>query len=359
MELKKHMMTAISFFLPVVVGAGFLLAIGNILGGQNIEDFSAGFTFADTLTTMGNLGLGLLPMVAATAISFSIADKPGIAPGIIVGMVSSSIGAGFLGGLLGGYIAGYLVQFIKKYVKVPKWMEGLMPTLIIPFLGAALAGLIMFYIIGTPISVFTEYLTAYLGNLNTSSLFLYGVIIGVLSSIDYGGPINKIVFSFVFTLFSEGIYEPITVLILASMVTPFGMTMAYFISKLFRKKIYTKLEVETLKTAFPMGICQITEGCFPIVMNDIIRCVVATGIGGGIGGGLSMLWAADSRIPAGGMFALPTMENPIGFIAALLIGSLATAIALIILKKPVTDAQENKVKEHEEADIDISDLRIS
>ena len=52
-EIKKHLMTAISFFLPIVVGAGFLLAIGNMMGGQNIQAYKDGFTFADTLVTMG------------------------------------------------------------------------------------------------------------------------------------------------------------------------------------------------------------------------------------------------------------------------------------------------------------------
>ena len=79
-----------------------------------------GFSFADTMTTMGGYGLGLLPMIVSTAIAYSIADKPGIAPGLIVGMVASGIGAGFLGGLVGGYLAGYTVVTIVKSLKVPE-----------------------------------------------------------------------------------------------------------------------------------------------------------------------------------------------------------------------------------------------
>ena len=116
--------------------------------------------------------------------------------------------------------------------------------------------------------------------------------------------------------FSEGIYEPITVLILASMVTPFGLTIAYFLGKIIRKNILNRQEIDTLKTAFPMGICQITEGCFPIVLNDLARNVIATGVGGAVGGGLSMLWGADSRIPASGMFAVATMTRPWAFIGS-------------------------------------------
>ncbi|WP_368262592.1 PTS transporter subunit EIIC, partial [Enterococcus faecium] len=76
---KKHLMTAISFFLPIVVASGFLLAIGNMLDGTTIESFTDGFSFADTMTTMGGYGLGLLPMIVSCAIAYSMADKPGIA----------------------------------------------------------------------------------------------------------------------------------------------------------------------------------------------------------------------------------------------------------------------------------------
>jgi fructose PTS system EIIBC or EIIC component len=359
-NLKKHAMTAISYLIPLVVAAGFLLAIGNIMGGSTIENIKDGFSFADCLTSMGSYGLGLLPMIVAAGISFSIADKPGIAPGIIVGMISKGIGAGFLGGFIGGYIAGYITKLIKDKVKLPVWAEGLMPTLIIPFLASLLSGLVMYFIIGTPIIFMTDFLTNYVSNLDSSSRFLYGIIIGILSSIDYGGAINKVVFAFVLGLQSEGINEPITVLILASMVTPFGMTFAYFISKLFKKNIYTKVEVETLKTAFPMGICEITEGCLPIVMNDIIRCVISTAVGGAIGGGLSMLWGCDSKIPASGMFAMPTMSNPFQFFIALIIGSLATGVMLVILKKSVDPNEEKQtLDENDEEDVDLSSIKLS
>lgn len=334
---KRHLMTAISFFLPIICASGFLLAVGNMMGGTTIESFSEGFSFADTMSTMGGYGLGFLPMIVSTAIAYSIADKPGIASGLITGFVAHGIGSGFIGGIVSGYISGIIVLILVSVLKVPKWMEGLMPTLVIPFISTFISGLIMYYVIGGPINWVTNLLTAYLSGLNTSSLFMYGAIIGVLASIDYGGAINKVVFAFVFAMFSEGIYEPITVLILASMVTPFGLTIAYFLGKLIKKNIFTNQDVETLKTAFPMGIFQITEGCFPIVLKDLPRNMIATGIGGAVGGGLSMLWGADSHIPASGMLAVPTMTKPGAFILALLIGSLVQAIVILLIKKPVTD----------------------
>lgn len=359
-DLKKHAMTAISFLIPIVVGSGFLLVIGNFGSGQNITDFSKSFTIFDAFSTMGIMGLTLLPMVVSTGISYSIADKPGIAPGMIVGLVANAVGAGFLGGFLGGYIAGYITVFLIRSIKVPYWAEGLLPTLIIPLSASAVSGLIMFYVIGIPVRGLTEILTNYLKGLDSQSKFIYGMIIGVFASIDYGGAINKVVFAFALGLFYEGIKEPITVLILASMVTPIGMTIAYFISKLIKKRIYTKQEIETLKSAFPMGLAQITEGSLPIVMNDVIKCVIATGVGGAIGGRFCMLFGANAGIPAGGLFVLPTMPAVKAgyFMLSLLIGSFATAIVLLVLKKPV-DIDEAIIDDDNEADIDMDTVKFN
>lgn len=86
--------------------------------------------------------------------------------------------------------------------------------------------------------------------------------------------------------------------------------------------------------------------------------MIATGVGGAIGGGLSMLWGADSHIPASGMFAVFTMTRPWAFIAALLIGSLATAVTILILKPKVDPNLTPELVEEEEEEISWDDLKI-
>ncbi len=147
--------------------------------------------------------------------------------------------------------------------------------------------------------------------------------------------------------------------ILASMVTPFGLTIAYFLGKIIRKNIFNRQEIDTLKTAFPMGICQITEGCFPIVLNDLERNVIATGVGGAVGGGLSMFWGADSRIPASGMFAVATMTRLMGIYWCIVSWFFVTGITILLLKKPVDPNAEIIQEEKEEEDISWDDLTIS
>jgi len=359
LNLKGHLLTAISYLIPIVCGAGFLIAIGMAFGGTAQGTLIQGkFDFFDGLATMGGAALGLLPVVIATGISYSIAGKPGIAPGFIIGLTANAIGAGFIGGILGGYLAGYLVFAILKYIKVPNWAKGLMPTLIIPFIASMVGGLIMVYVIGMPVAAFTTLLTNFLDGLGNSSLLIFGGVIGLLSGVDYGGPINKTVFAFVLTMQAEGVNGPITALQLVNTATPIGFGLAYFVAKLFGKNIYSKVEVETLKSAVPMGVINIVEGVIPLVMNDIVRGVVATAIGGFVGGATTMILGADATVPFGGVLMLPTMSKPWAGVIAILVNVVVTAVVLAVIKKDVKEEEPEVIAEKEEAEINLEDIQI-
>lgn len=356
---KGHLLTAISFLIPVVCGAGFVISIGMSMGGTVQDSLIAGqFDLWQAMATMGAKALGLLPVVIAIGIAGSIAGKPGVAPGLVVGLAANAISAGFIGGMIGGYMAGYLCLGIIKYVKVPKWARGLMPTLIVPFLGSLISGLVMVYIIGTPVGAFTDALTGFLRSMGTSSNLIMGAIIGGLCIIDFGGPINKTCFAFVLTLQAQGVNEPITALQLVNTATPIGFGLAYFIGKLFKKNIYTKVEIETLKSAVPMGVVNIVEGAIPIVMNDFVRGIAAAAIGGACGGAVTMVYGADATVPFGGFLMLPTMSNPMAGFMALVVNILVTGTVYALIKKEAVEEVVDLAEDDEE-DIDLSELKIS
>lgn len=160
-ELKRHAMTGVSYMLPLVVASGLLIAIGNICGNNPpvISDYKSPYTLWQAAVTLGVYGMGLIPAVMSAAISYSIADRPGIAPGLLMGMIANSMGAGFFGGMLGGYMAGWCVNFLKKVVKVPVWAQALMPMLILPLLASLIVGFIMFFLLGGPIAAASFALT--------------------------------------------------------------------------------------------------------------------------------------------------------------------------------------------------------
>ncbi|MHC5248992.1 PTS fructose transporter subunit IIC [Enterococcus sp. LJL90] len=356
-ELKRHALTAISYMLPLVVASGLLIAIGNLMGGSVIEDYTTSFSVASALTSLGVMGMGLLPSFISGYIAYSIADRPGIAPGFLMGMIAQTIGAGFLGGMLGGYIVGYLIKWMRETIKVPKWAEGLMPMMIIPTISSLIVGLLMFFVLGTPIVWLTAALTTFLESLNGTSRVVYGFIFGALSCIDFGGPICKVPNLMADGLLLEGILEPEGIKVLACMVPPLGVTFSYVLSKFVNKKIYTQEEQDNIKVAFPMGLCMISEGVIPIAMNDLVRTVFCTAIGCGVTGAISFSFGVGSPVPSGGVFVIPVMTNPVMALVALLTGTAVTGILLVLLKKTVTIEQEEVAERMEEA-MDLSDFKI-
>mgnify|MGYP003606455653 FL=1 len=355
-EIKKHALTAISYMLPLVVASGLLIAIGNLCGGENITDFSQPISVPSALTSLGVMGMGLLPSFISGYIAYSIAARPGIAPGFLIGMIAKSIGAGFLGGMVGGFVVGYFIVWLKKLLKVPKWAEGLMPMMIIPTVSSVVVGILMFFILGVPIVWLTQALTNFIRSMEGSSKIVYGFVFGVLGCFDFGGPISKVPNLFADGLLLEGILEPEGIKVLGAMVPPFGVTIALILSKVFNKKIFTMEEEDNIKVAFPMGCCMITEGVIPIAMNDLVRTVVSSSIGCGISGAISFVFGNGSPVPSGGVFVIPVMTKPLVAVCALMTGSMVTGLLLFFLKKRVTDESLTRVEIEE--DIDLSGIVI-
>lgn len=360
-EIKKHVLTAISYLLPLIVASGLLIAIGNLTGGSEISSLDE-LTVPSAFTSLGTWGMSLIPAFIGGYISYSIADRPGIAPGFLMGEIASFLGAGFLGGLIGGLLVGYICLALETYLKVPKWAQALMPMMIIPLLSSAIAGLIMFFVLGTPLTMFTTALNNFITGLDQSQKALYGFIIGWIGCIDYGGAISKVPNLICDGLMADGIYGPEGIKVLAAMVPPFGVTFGWLLSKAINKPIFKKTEVENIKVAFPMGVCMISEGVIPIAMNDLIRTVICTSIGCGVCGAISFSFGVESMVPSGGVFVIPAMTNPLMAVVALLAGSCVTAVLLVLLKKRLTPEQEDDLalpEDDTEEEVDLSGFSLS
>ena len=344
LQIKKHLLTGISFMLPLVVAAGLCIAIGQIIPRFGIET-----KISEVLVNLGVYGMNLLVPVFCASIAYSIADKPGIAPGLVLGYLANEIKAGFLGGILFGFVVGFVVLWLKKNIKVPKSMEGLVPVMLLPLLSIIICGLGAYFIVGVPIVALQNFLLDFLVNLDGKGKFLTGAILGGMVGFDFGGPVNKTASIFVDGLLLNGIYGPEAVKVMVAMVPPLGLGL----SVLLTKNKYTKAEIEGAKVAFPMGLCMITEGVIPIAARDPIRVIAASTISGMIAGGLSMLWNVGSSIPSGGVFIIPFVQNPLGFIAALIIGSCVMAAILSITKKvPAPEEEEGELIMEEDMNLD-------
>ncbi len=334
-DLKRHIMTGISYFIPLVVGAGLTMAIGRVIAGTSVDNLgTSGLGY--WLYQTGNLGMQLMVPMLCAYIAFSMGGKPALAPGFIVGWVSYNINTGFIGGMLGGIVVGVVVNICKKYIHLPKTLEVLKGMLIIPFLATAISGLLMYAVIQGPIVWLMNALTGLLESMSNGSRFIYGGVLGAMATFDFGGPVNKTATAFCNALYAEGIRDAKTVQIIASMIQPFGIA----ISCLIARNKYTKAEKETLKAAVPMGCFMISEGVIPIAARDLVRVVLACVCGSFVAGGLSMVWGNSSELLNGGFIAFPFFTSPVQGLICLVLGSAITGIILAVIKKPVTEADE-------------------
>lgn len=332
----KHLMTGVSYMLPFVVAGGLLIALSFAFGG--IYVFENEGTFGAVLFRIGaEAAFALMVPILAGFIAYSIADRPGIAPGMVGGMLAVSIGAGFLGGIVAGFIAGYSTYWLARWIQLPKNLEGLKPILILPLLGSAITGLSMVYIVGTPVSIIMDALTAWLTGMQETSAMILGIILGLMMAFDMGGPVNKSAYTFAVGLLDSDIFLPMAAVMAAGMTPPLGLALA---STLFKDR-FTHDEREAGKAAWVLGISFITEGAIPFAAKDPIRVIPSLMVGSAITGALSMLFGCGLRAPHGGIFVLPipnAVTNLPMYIVAILAGMVVTAGMLYILKQPVTAA---------------------
>lgn len=327
----SHLLTGVSYMLPMVVAGGLCIALSFAFG---IEAFKQQGTLAAALMQIGgNSAFALMVPVLAGFIAFSIADRPGLTPGLVGGMLAVSTGSGFIGGIIAGFIAGYVAKLISSKLKLPSSMEALKPILIIPLLSTLVVGLAMIYLIGTPVSKILAGLTHWLQTMGTANAVLLGAILGAMMCSDMGGPVNKAAYAFGVGLLSTQTYAPMAAIMAAGMVPPLALGLA----TLLARKKFDNAEQEGGKAALVLGLCFITEGAIPFAARDPIRVLPCCIVGGAITGALSMAVGAKLMAPHGGLFVLliPGAITPVlGYLLAIIAGTVVAGVAYALLKRP-------------------------
>ena len=335
----QHLLTGVSYMLPMVVAGGLIIALSFAFGSFEMVDGVQKLVGESHLAEIGGLAFSLMVPLLAGYIAYSIADRPGLAPGLVGGLLAVSTGAGFLGGIIIGYFAGYLAMLITKYLPLPKTLEALKPILIVPLLATLATGLVMQFIVGTPIAWLMEALTEWLKSMGTANAVLLGALLGGMMCTDMGGPINKVAYAFGTGLISAQVYAPMAAVMAGGMVPPLAMGLATLIA---RKK-FAKAEQESGKASLVLGLCFISEGAIPFAARDPLRVIPCCIIGGAITGGLSLAFGSELMTPHGGLFALaiPGVVKPVGgYLLSIVVGSVIAGVAYALIKKPEAQTSE-------------------
>ena len=340
--IYKHLMNGVSHMLPFVIGGGLLIALAFLFDDYSINpaNFGKNTPIAAYLKTIGEQAFGMMLPVLAGYIAMSIADRPGLAVGFVGGMVAKmgatfmnpaggDVNSGFLGALLAGFIGGYIVVLLKKvFKKLPKSLEGIKPVLLYPLLGIFRVAVATTFI-NPFVGAINDGLTHFLNGMGGTSKVILGAVVGGMMSVDMGGPVNKAAYVFGTAQLAEGNFDIMAAVMAGGMVPPIAIALC---STFFKKK-FTKKERQSGLVNYIMGLSFISEGAIPFAASDPLRVIPSCIIGSAVAGGLSMALNCTLRAPHGGIFVLPTIGNPFGYLAAVVIGSVVGCVILAALKK--------------------------
>jgi len=349
-RIYKAVMTGISYMIPFVAAGGILVALGFVfeaitvpnLGNVNtkaILDSATLFNLGDVhwtlylgavLQTIGGFGLSLMVPALAAYIAYGLAQRPGIAPGFIAGSVALAVNAGFLGGIVGGILAG-LIAYALGTLKLPRWLGSMMPVVITPLVTSLVAGLAMYLLLGAPLAWVMTTLQDWLTSMSGGSALLLGLILGAMMASDLGGPINKAAYLFATAGLSSGAtvnQEIMAAVIISGMVPPLAMALATTL----RPKLFNENERENGKAAWLLGASFISEGAIPFASADPARVIPSTIVGGAIAGAISMGAHVASPAPHGGIWIIGLAQNPLMFLAAVVAGTVVSALLYVVLK---------------------------
>ncbi|MGF3183636.1 PTS fructose transporter subunit IIC [Facklamia sp. P12934] len=335
-EMQKAFSTGVSYMIPSVVVGGIFLAIALSTGTPTDKGMEIKSQLMQNLNDLGVAGFSMMIPLLSGYIAYSIAGKPGLVPGMILGFVAntpigkSSISTGFLGAMLLGVSSGYFVEWMKSW-KTNATIRTIMPILIIPVITVLVLGLGYIYLLAPPIAGIVGWLVGTLGNLQGTSAILLGLIIGAMTAVDMGGPINKTATAFTIALMAEGIFEPNGAHRIAVAIPPLAMGLSTLISK----DKYLEEDRNLGISALFMGLIGITEGAIPFAVKDAKRVLPAIIIGSAIGGALGMINGVEALVPHGGLIIIPVVNGKVWYFLAMLIGTLVSVVILHFTKPTI------------------------
>ena len=346
-QIYKHLMNGVSHMLPFVIGGGILIALAFLLDDYSIDpsNFGTNTPMAAWFKTVGGTAFGFMLPILAGYIAMSIADRPGLAVGFVGGALAASgmtfsqpagaVSAGFLGALLAGFVGGYIVLGLRKLSdKLPESLEGIKPVLIYPLVGILLIGIFM-SAVNPFVAMLNTGLTNGLNSMGGSSKILLGAVLGGMMSIDMGGPFNKAAYVFGTAALASDGFDIMAAVMVGGMVPPLVIALC----TTFFKNRFTENERKSGLVNYVMGLCFISEGAIPFAAADPLRVLPSCIIGSAVAGGISMALGCTLRAPHGGIFVLPVIGNALGFVIALVVGSVVGMAILGLLKKPLISSK--------------------
>ncbi len=366
-EFQKHLMTGISYMIPVLIMGGLLGAISqlipymfmNIDPSMSIVDAINSGSYQGTSENMLKLAYVLqsfgfklfgfaIPIFAAFAAN-SIGGKTALICGFIGGVVANNpietlnivdgayapvapAPSGFFGGLLIAFLIGYFVRFLNNHIKVSHNWMAFKTTFLIPLISVLMTMILMIYVI-TPIGAsLNEAVKNLLTSAGKSGDIVYAMLLSLTTAFDLGGAVNKAA-GFVATGLAVDKIMPLTARVIAIVTPSIGLGLSALLDKyIVKRRVYDRQLREAAKTSIFLAFMGISEGAIPFALENPAFTIPLYMIGSLIGALFGVGFGAVQWFPESAIWAWPLVENIIPYVGGILVGSIFIAIINILYR---------------------------
>lgn len=366
-EVQKHLMTGISYMIPVLIMGGLLGAISqlipyvflkidpsvSIVDAMNSGDFTGTslsmLNLADVLSKFGFTLFGFAIPIFAAFTANSIGGKTALICGFMGGIVANKpierlvltdgvfegvapAPSGFLGGLLIAFIIGYFIKFLNEKIKVSHNWMAFKTTFLVPLIGILTTMVLMLYVI-TPFGAFLNgQVKNLLESAGQSGQIVYSVLLSIFTAFDLGGAVNKAA-GFVATGFAVDKVMPITARVIAIVTPSIGLGLSTILDKyIVGRRVYDRQFKEAGKTSIFLAFMGISEGAIPFALENPAFTVPLYVIGSVIGSLFAVITGAVQWFPESAVWAWPLVSGLPQYVGGILIGSLFIAVVNILYR---------------------------
>ncbi|WP_066900452.1 PTS fructose transporter subunit IIC [Streptobacillus notomytis] len=364
----KHIMTGISYMIPILIMGGLIGAFSqvipyvllkidpsvNILGAINSGQFN-GFSLqllkiSHLMESFGFTLFGFaIPMFAAF-VANSIGGKTAFSAGFIGGYIANKpihiiklldngvydkvapVPSGFFGAIIIGIFIGYIVKWLNQNIKLSEKFLAFKTTFLIPLLAALICMIAMIFVI-TPVG---GWLNIQIRNIleiaGKQGEYVYALISSAATAFDLGGPVNKAA-SFVAIGFSTDKILPLTARNIAVVIPSIGLGLSTLIDrKLVGRRVYNKEFYNAGKTSIFLAFMGISEGAIPFALENPVFVVPLYVISAMIGSMTAVMLGAVQWFPESAIWAWPLVSKLPSYILGIFVGSIIIAIVNVFYR---------------------------
>lgn len=329
-KVYQHLMSGISQIIPILMISGIFMSIIPFTQRYGIEH-----EYLNLIYYIATLAINIAIPIMSAFISDSIAGKPAFIVSLISSIFLINIQGNVIEGIIVGFIAGYIVLGLSYIFRfLPKDIQSLVPNLFIPLIGS----FVMVLIIYMTAPYFGSYISLFTQKFNNVALIIIGALLGIMMSIDLGGPINKTAYTIGIIGIFIGRYDMMSAVMLAGMLPPLIIWLIMMFTHIFQSD-----QRKNKWSCLLNGLCFVSEAAIPYMQEKkyVIHypCIIASGIAGA----LSMYFGCGQAFPHGGIWTVLLINQPVLYILSLII-SMFFGLVLVILMNQLTKKYLHKAK---------------